>query len=632
MTQASITSALGNKVNTSSVVQTTGESTTLIMSQSAVSSNLESKVDKEDGKELSTNDYTTAEKNKLSGIESEANKTVISQLTGTSTTSVMSQKAVTDAINLASSDIKGVQKNSVDLVPDSSGKVNVTVPILIGNIGQSNTDGMTQNAITTELNGKINTSSIVQSTGISTSNIMSQKAVTDAINSAGSDIKVVQKNGADLTPDSSGKVNVIVPTLLSSTGSSTSEGMTQSAITTALNSKADSSGLSEVATSGSYDDLSNKPTIPTLLSTTGQSTTAGMTQKAITDALGNKADSSSLSDVATSGSYNDLSNKPSIPTLLSSTGSSTTEGMTQASITNELNSKVDISSIVQVTGSSTTNIMSQSAVSSAISDAGSEVKVVQRNGTDLTPDSSGKVNVIVPILESSTGSSTTAGMTQSAITTALSSKADSSSLSTVATSGLYSDLTGTPNLSTVATSGDYDDLSNKPSIPTLLSTTGQSTTDGMTQSAITTALNGKTDSSSLSTVATSGDYDDLLNKPTIPEMLQSTGTSTTNGMTQSAITNALNGKAVVTTFDTTLSTSWTGSSAPYTQTVSVSGVLSTDNPIVDVVLSSTTSTAISQLAGWGCVSKITTSNGSITATCFEEKPTVSIPIQMCVVR
>ena len=45
-------------------------------------------------------------------------------------------------------------------------------------------------------------------------------------------------------------------------------------------------------------------------------------------------------------------------------------------------------------------------------------------------------------------------------------KADASSLSTVATSGAYSDLTGTPNLATVATSGSYADLSNKPSIPT----------------------------------------------------------------------------------------------------------------------------------------------------------------------
>lgn len=36
---------------------------------------------------------------------------------------------------------------------------------------------------------------------------------------------------------------------------------------------------------------------------------------------------------------------------------------------------------------------------------------------------------------------------------------------TVATSGAYSDLSGTPSLATVATSGDYNDLLNKPTIP-----------------------------------------------------------------------------------------------------------------------------------------------------------------------
>lgn len=38
-------------------------------------------------------------------------------------------------------------------------------------------------------------------------------------------------------------------------------------------------------------------------------------------------------------------------------------------------------------------------------------------------------------------------------------------LSTVATSGLYADLSGKPSLATVATSGSYNDLTNKPTIP-----------------------------------------------------------------------------------------------------------------------------------------------------------------------
>jgi len=48
------------------------------------------------------------------------------------------------------------------------------------------------------------------------------------------------------------------------------------------------------------------------------------------------------------------------------------------------------------------------------------------------------------------------------MTTALGNKADTSSLAPVATSGLYSSLTGTPVLATVATSGSYSDLLNIP--------------------------------------------------------------------------------------------------------------------------------------------------------------------------
>lgn len=92
------------------------------------------------------------------------------------------------------------------------------------------------------------------------------------------------------------------------------------------------------------------------------------------------------------------------------------------------------------------------------------------------------------------------------------------------------------------------------------------------------------------------------------------------------------GCAEVETYTTTISTSWTGSSAPYTQTVTVTGITSSDTPIVDVILSTTTSTALNQLEAWGCVSKIETETDSITVTCLEDKPTTAIPIQLKVVR
>lgn len=82
---------------------------------------------------------------------------------------------------------------------------------------------------------------------------------------------------------------------------------------------------------------------------------------------------------------------------------------------------------------------------------------------------------------------------------------------------------------------------------------------------------------------------------------------------------------------TLLASGWSNQ-APYTQTVNISGILPTDTPIIDVVLSSTTSTAISQLESWGYVSQIETRNGSIFAVCLEEKPTVNIPIQLKLIR
>ena len=70
--------------------------------------------------------------------------------------------------------------------------------------------------------------------------------------------------------------------------------------------------------------------------------------------------------------------------------------------------------------------------------------------------------------------------------------------------------------------------------------------------------------------------------------------------------------------------------APYTQTVAVSGILATDSPIVDIVLSEGNETA--ELEAWGYIGRIGTAADSITATCFENKPSIDLNIQIKVVR
>lgn len=179
------------------------------------------------------------------------------------------------------------------------------------------------------------------------------------------------------------------------------------------------------------------------------------------------------------------------------------------------------------------------------------------------------------------------------------------------------------------------DSNNKVSfnVPNVLQTTGTSTTDVMSQNSVTDALSNKANSSDLATVATSGSYSDLSNTPNVPSVVQTTGASTTDTMSQDAITTALSGKASVSTYTATLlSSGWVGASAPYTQTVNVTGILSTDNTLANIVLSSDATTAQSQLTNWAYVSKMETSNGSVTATCFDSKPSIDLNISLMAIR
>lgn len=74
-----------------------------------------------------------------------------------------------------------------------------------------------------------------------------------------------------------------------------------------LSAKADTSSLATVATSGSYNDLLNKPTIPAAQVNSDWNAVSGVAQ------ILNKP---TLATVATSGNYNDLTNKPTIPTAV----------------------------------------------------------------------------------------------------------------------------------------------------------------------------------------------------------------------------------------------------------------------------------------------------------------------------
>ena len=82
---------------------------------------------------------------------------------------------------------------------------------------------------------------------------------------------------------------------------------------------------------------------------------------------------------------------------------------------------------------------------------------------------------------------------------------------------------------------------------------------------------------------------------------------------------------------TTLSTVWTGTEAPFTKTQTVTGLLATDTPIVDVVMSGVLATDEARQEAWAGIYRITTADNAITLYATE-KPAVELPIQIKVVR
>jgi hypothetical protein len=136
------------------------------------------------------------------------------------------------------------------------------------------------------------------------------------------------------------------PTVVQTTGQSTTDVMSQKAVTDELALKADASSLATVATSGSYNDLSNKPTIPAAQVNSDWSANSGVAQ------ILNKP---TLATVATSGSYNDLSNKPTIPTVNNATLTIQKNGTTVKTFTANASSNVTANITVPTATSDLTN-------------------------------------------------------------------------------------------------------------------------------------------------------------------------------------------------------------------------------------------------------------------------------------
>ena len=146
------------------------------------------------------------------------------------------------------------------------------------------------------------------------------------------------------------------------------------------------SSLATVATSGSYADLSNKPSIPAAQVNSDWNASSGVSQ------ILNKP---SLATVATTGDYSDLSNKPSIPAAQVNADWNANTGVAEilnkpslATVAttgaySDLSGKPTIPSVDQTYNASSTNAQSGTAVAGAIASIPSS-SYTAGDGIDIT--------------------------------------------------------------------------------------------------------------------------------------------------------------------------------------------------------------------------------------------------------
>ena len=291
------------------------------------------------------------------------------------------------------------------------------------------------------------------------------------------------------------------------------------------------SGLASVATSGSYSDLTNKPSIP--------SKTSDLTND---------------SGFITSVDWSDVNNKPSIPVIDPALNSTSTNGLQNKVIKNALDGKAD-SSHTHVASDITSGLASV-ATSGSYADLNNKPSIPSKT-SDLTNDSGFITSVDwsdvnnkpnIPTVNNATLTIQRNGATVKTFTANASANVTADITVPTKTSDLTNDsnFVASTDLATVATSGSYADLSNKPTIPVIDSALSSTSTNGLQNKVIKTALDGKADSShthsasditsGLATVATSGSYNDLSNKPTIPTVNNATLTIQKNGTTVKTFT------------------------------------------------------------------------------------------------
>lgn len=238
--------------------------------------------------------------------------------------------------------------------------------------------------------------------------------------------------------------------------------------------------LATVATSGSYNDLTDKPTLGALASkdsvdyeteVTGKPNLATVATSGNYNDLENKPDlsiyaqSSTLATVATTGNYNDLTNKPTLGSL---SDQDTVDYETEVTNKPDLSIYAQSASLATVaTSGSYNDLIDKPNIPTKDSDLTNDKYVIYTDAQTLTEDQKAQVRSNLGV-----GSSSFSGDYND-----LANKPTLGALAAKDTVDYLTDITNTPNLATVATSGSYNDLSNTPVIPTAIVEKGAHTHD-----------------------------------------------------------------------------------------------------------------------------------------------------------
>lgn len=274
--------------------------------------------------------------------------------------------------------------------------------------------------------------------------------------------------------------------------------------TEASNTYAIKSSLATVATSGSYTDLSNKPTIPTVNNatitlkqgdtvkgtfTTNQSSSATINLDSGSDIdIDSKISSTSTNPVQNKVIYTELTKKQN--TLVSGTSIKTVNGQT---LLGSGNIKIETGTDGQLpTGGTagqylvknsstsydakwstldTSSFLTKSNIVDNLTSTSATNALSAKQGRvlkSLVDTKTSNVGTITGIKMNGSSKGTSGVVDLGTVITAhqdISGKANTADLAKVATSGSYGDLANKPTLATVATSGSYADLTNTPTIP-----------------------------------------------------------------------------------------------------------------------------------------------------------------------